>query len=61
MDKWVPADGGGGETCLEEMITQQPNMVITLMLRFMQLQYIMHSLNMLKKKHNKGSEISKLN
>lgn len=54
----------GGKTCLEEMITQHPNMVITLMLRFMQLQYITHSLNILKKKkkkHNKGSEISKLN
>lgn len=45
----VGASWWGGGTCLEEMITQQPNMVITLMLRFMQLQYIMHSLNILKK------------
>lgn len=46
----VGASWWGGKTCLEEMITQQPNMVITLMLRFMQLQYITHSLNILKKK-----------
>lgn len=45
----VGASWWGGGACLEEMITQQPNMVITLMLRFMQLQYIMHILNILRK------------